>query len=149
MNKISCTDGTRTFFTKIRGKLFETLCDICGDDTLFLDILSAPCERFALAIKLFPFEFHCACQSDCAPFRPLTIKKNLRSGSKPTARLWSIYKNNKQSGIHLAGAIKELHRLYPLSQPLISTARKDNFTEGIGLELGVIICKVDGIERGR
>ena len=38
MNQISCTDGTGSLLMKITRKLFQTLCDISGDDALFLDV---------------------------------------------------------------------------------------------------------------
>ena len=42
MHQIGSPDGTRPLFVKVARELFQALCDISGDDTLFLNILRAP-----------------------------------------------------------------------------------------------------------
>ena len=148
MNQVCGPYCSRSFFSEIASKLFQTFCDIGCHYALFLNVLRAPAQSLSLAIKLITLQFHCSCECYCAPVLSLTIQQYLWCGSKPTARLWRIHQSNKQSWVHLASAIKEFHRLQVLRGFLISTPCQDDFSEIIVFKLSMVVGEVDLIERG-
>ena len=44
MDQIGSTDSTGSLLMEITRKLFQTLCDIGGDDALFLNVLRSPSD---------------------------------------------------------------------------------------------------------
>ena len=145
VNQVCSPYCSRSFFSEIASKLFQTFCDIGCHYALFLNILGAPAQSLALTIKLIALQFHCSSQCYCAPVVVFAIKQYLWCGSKPTARLWRIHQGYEQSWVHLAGTIKEFHRLQVLRDFLISTPCQDDFSEIIVFQLRMVIGEVDPI----
>lgn len=120
---------------EIARKLFEALSDVGCDDALFLDVLGAPSQGFALTIELVTLELHRSSQSDGAPGVGLAFEENLRSSRQPAAALRRINKGDEHAGIKHTGPIEEIHRFHLLLHLLISTTGKDDLAESSKFEL--------------
>ena len=132
MHQIGSPDGARTLFVEITRKLFEALCDISGDDALFLDVLRAPSQGFPFAIQLIALQFHRSRQCDSAPGLRIAIEEDLGRRCQPATALWCIYQRNEHTGIEHTGPMEELQGRNGLWRFFVSTARQHDFAEGTG-----------------
>ena len=143
MYQISGSHRAGTFLTEIARKLFQTLGDIGGNDTLLLDVLRAPSHGLALARELITLQLHRSCQGDGAPVLTRSLQQDLRGSGEPTATLWRIHEGDEESGVEFAGLIEQGHGIHLLRHLLVSTSCQDDLLERPQLQLRVVIGKVD------
>ena len=149
MDQISGTNCTGTFLMKVTGKLFETLCDICSHNPLFLNILRAPRNRLTFTRKLLAFELHGTGKGDGTPMVAHTFEQYLWCSRKPTATLLSPYERNEHARVSHAGTTEEFQRRKRPVNLDISTTGQDDLLEKAKAQLGMEVGKIDGIGAAR